>query len=89
MCEYHMQQVVNYLKFKSSVEKRNIEQVEIYIRSMNDEKKSIESKIEKLNAELAEIRSNMSKAQSNLMKYNTKLKKYNDTVATLEELIND
>ena len=89
MCEYHMERVVNYLKFKSSVEKRNIEQVEIYIRSMNDEKKSIESKIEKLNTELVEIRSNMAKAQSNLMRYNAKLKKYDDAVATLNELIND
>lgn len=89
MCEYHMQKVVNYLKFKIGVEKRNVESAELYIRSMNDDKKRLEERIQKLNAELADVKTNMAKAQSSLRIYNTNIKKYDDTIETLKGLINN
>lgn len=89
MCEYHMQEVVNYLKFKIGGEKRKVESAELYIRSMNDDKKRLEEKIKKLNSELSDVKTNIAKAQSNLRVYNTNIKKYDDTIETLKGLINN
>ena len=89
MCEYHMQEVVQYLKFKIGAEKRKVESAELYIRSKNDDRKRIEAKLEKLNAELADVKANIAQAQSNLRVYNTNIKKYDDTIETLKGLINN
>lgn len=89
MCEYHMEKVVEYLNFKIGVQKRNIEQIELYIRTQNANKKLIEAEIEKLNGQLEDIKTNMAQAQSNLMAANTKLTRYSTSVTTLEELINN
>ena len=89
MCEYHMEKVVEYLNFKIGVQKRNIEQIELYIRTQNANKKLIEAEIEKLNGQLEDIKMNMAQAQSNLMAANTKLTQYSTSVTTLEELINN
>ena len=89
MCEYHIQKVLSYIKFKRNAERRSIEQIELYIRTTNNEKKSIEAKIEKLNAELDELKKNMANAQSRLMKHNANVNEYDSTIETLKKLINN